>query len=141
LNGIALAPVSRPIQSSPQDEPLPEKDPIDEFDEMDNEPADSPPRLSLPIQGSEEGSDDPTPPPRMSAAFDDDITYRSVEYPLRETSVRDRERLSMYTGRLSEDFRAQLDSESDAGDETGFIGGDDEAAEDTMISGGDFERG
>jgi hypothetical protein len=77
----------------------------------------------------------------MSAAFDDDITYRSVEYPLRETSVRDRERLSMYTGRLSEDFRAQLDSESDAGDETGFIGGDDEAAEDTMISGGDFERG
>jgi len=109
---------------------------------MDNEPEEAPPRLSLPIQESEEGSEEPTPPPRMSAAFDDDITYRSVEYPRKDISVRDRERLSMYShaGRLSEDFRTQLDSESDADEQTGFIGGVDEA-DNTMISGGDFDRG
>ncbi|OQD77187.1 hypothetical protein PENDEC_c003G04683 [Penicillium decumbens] len=140
--GKALAPVSKPIQSSPKDEPQPEEDPIDEFEEMDNEPEEAPPRLSLPIQESEEGSEEPTPPPRMSAAFDDDITYRSVEYPRKDISVRDRERLSMYShaGRLSEDFRTQLDSESDADEQTGFIGGVDEA-DNTMISGGDFDRG
>ncbi|KAJ5668033.1 uncharacterized protein N7477_006603 [Penicillium maclennaniae] len=141
--GKALAPVSRPIQSSPQDAPQPaENDPIDEFEELDNEPENTPPRLSLPIQGSEEGSDDPTPPPRMSAAFDDDITYRSVEYPMRETSIKDQQRLSMYSqaGRLSENFRGHLDSDSDAGEQTGLFGGD-EAADNTIFSGGDFDQG
>lgn len=119
-----------------------EEDPIDEFEELDNEPENSPPRLSLPIQESEEGSDDPTPPPRMSAAFDDDITYRSVEYPMRETSIRDQQRLSMYSqaGRLSENFRGQLDSDSDEGEQTGLFGRD-EAADDTMFSAGDFDQG
>jgi len=45
-----------------------------------------------------------------------------------------------HAGRLSEDFRTQLDSESDADEQTGFIGGVDEA-DNTMISGGDFDRG
>ncbi|KAJ5119665.1 hypothetical protein N7448_010334 [Penicillium atrosanguineum] len=140
--GKALAPVSKPIQYSPQDVPTPVEDPIDEFEELDNEPENTPPRLSLPIQGSEEGSDDPTPPPRMSAAFDDDITYRSVEYPMRETRIRDQQRLSMYSqaGRLSENFRGQLDSDSEAGEQTGLFGGE-EAADDTMFSGGDFDQG
>jgi hypothetical protein len=83
-------------------------------------------------------------PPRMSLAFaeeDMDITYQSVEYP-RDTSIRDRDRLSMMsraTGRISGDFD-ETRLESDGGDGTGIVGEDDEA-EDTMMSGGDFDRG
>lgn len=83
-------------------------------------------------------------PPRMSLAFaeeDMDMTYRSVEYP-RDASVRDRDRLSMMsraTGRISGDFD-ETRLESDDADETGIVGEDDEA-EDTMMSGGDFDRG
>lgn len=120
----------------------------DEFDELDNEPEIERPRLSLPIEEVEGEGDDASPemrPPRLSLAFDDDdITYRSVEYPRRDISDRDRERLSMIsrvTGRMSEDFGdTRLGSEFDAGDETG-LAGDDDAPDETMISGGDFDRG
>lgn len=92
----------------------------------------------------EEGSEEATPPPRMSLAFeDDDITYRSVEYPRRDLADRDRERLSMIsraTGRFSEDF-GRLESDFDAGEETGVVDDGEGVPEDTMISGGDFDRG
>ncbi|KAJ5801312.1 uncharacterized protein N7518_003380 [Penicillium psychrosexuale] len=145
--GKALAPVSQPIRSSPQEKPEPMEEPIDEFEQLDNEPEIERPRLSLPIQESEEEGDEVSPemnPPRMSLAFaeeDMDMTYRSVEYP-RDASVRDRDRLSMMsraTGRISGDFD-ETRLESDDADETGIVGEDDEA-EDTMMSGGDFDRG
>lgn len=129
---------------SPQEQPPLVEEPKDEFDELDNEPEIERPRLSLPIQEVEEGSEEATPPPRMSLAFEeDDITYRSVEYPRRELSVRDRERLSMIsraTGRFSEDF-GRLESDFDAGEDTGIVDDDEDVPEDTMISGGDFDRG
>ncbi|KAJ5124738.1 uncharacterized protein N7515_008563 [Penicillium bovifimosum] len=141
----ALAPVSKPIQSSPQELKEPTPEPIDEFEQLDNEPEIPRPRLSLPIQESEEEGDDASPemrPPRMSLAIgedDMDITYRSVEYP-RDLAIRDRDRLSMMsraTGRISGDFDdTRLDSD-EANDTR--IGEDDE--EDTMMSGGDFDRG
>ncbi|KAJ5154189.1 Histone-fold [Penicillium coprophilum] len=145
--GRALAPVSQPIRSSPQDKPEPIEEPIDEFEQLDNEPEIERPRLSLPIQESEEEGEEASPeipPPRMSLAFaeeDMDLTYQSVEYP-RDASIRDRDRLSMMsraTGRMSGDFD-ETRLESDDADETGIMGEDDEA-EDTMISGGDFDRG
>lgn len=84
-------------------------------------------------------------PPRMSLPFaeediDMDITYRSVEYP-RDASIRDRDRLSMMSrgvGRISGDFD-DTRLESDAADDTGII--DDDEADDTMMSGGDFDKG
>ena len=81
-------------------------------------------------------------PPRMSLALgedDMDMTYQSVEYPRRETSIKDRERLSMMSraGRISGDFE-ETRLESDDAEETGLIGEDEEA---TMMSGGDFDRG
>ncbi|KAK9860909.1 hypothetical protein MYU51_006297 [Penicillium brevicompactum] len=143
--GRALAPVSQPIQSSPQEQPEPVEEPLDEFEQLDNEPLVEPPRLSLPIQGSSSGDDETSPemrPPRMSLALgedDMDMTYQSVEYPRRETSIRDRERLSMMSraGRISGDFE-ETRLESDDAEETGLIGEDEEA---TMMSGGDFDRG
>ncbi|KAJ5937384.1 hypothetical protein N7454_004684 [Penicillium verhagenii] len=131
-----------PIQSSPQEIPEPIEEPKDEIEELDNEPRIDPPRLSLPIQESEDESEEAgteTPPPRMSLAFDDDdITYRSVEYP-RDLAIRDR--LSIMPGRPSENFGGiQLESDSDDGDETGIVG-DYDVQDDTMVSGGDFDRG
>lgn len=144
---LALAPVSKPIQSSPQEEVKPVEEPIDEIEELDNEPELERPRLSLPMQesaeGSEEGSPD-IPPPRLSIAFDDDdMTYQSVEYPRRDLAIRDKERLSIMSRgiRMSEDFGdTRLESDSDAGEETGIVG-DDGFGDDTMISGGEFDRG
>lgn len=126
------------------------EEPLDEIEELDREPEIEPPRLSLPIQEEEDESDDESSemrPPRLSLAFeDDDITYRSVEYPRRDYADRDRDRLSMMSrgamGRVSEDFgETRLESDFEAGDETGLVGDDDDAPEDTMISGGDFDRG
>lgn len=143
---IALAPVSQPIQSSPQEQPEVIEEPVDEFEQLDNEPTMEPPRLSLPIQESGEESDEASlemRPPRMSLAFgeeDMDITYQSVEYPRRDMSIRDRERLSMMsraTGRISGDFE-ETRLESDDAEDTRILGEEDE---DTMISGGDFDRG
>lgn len=68
------------------------------------------------------------------------MTYQSVEYPRRETSIRDRERLSMMsraTGRISGDFE-ETRLESDDAEDTGVIG---QGEEDTMMSGGDFDQG
>ncbi|KAJ5930657.1 hypothetical protein N7466_006150 [Penicillium verhagenii] len=140
--GRTLAPISHPIQSSPQEIPEPIEEPKDEIEELDNEPRIDPPRLSLPIQESEDESEEAgseTPPPRMSLAFDDDdITYRSVEYP-RDLAIRDR--LSIMPGRPSENFGGiQLESDSDDGDETGIVG-DYDVQDDRMVSGGDFDRG
>ncbi|KAJ5288551.1 Histone-fold [Penicillium angulare] len=143
--GRALAPVSRPIQSSPQEVQLHTEQPKDEIEELDNEPEIERPRLSLNIQESEDGSEEANSetPPRMSLAFDDDdITYRSVEYP-RDLAIRDRDRLSMLlpAGRLSENFAGvQLESDSDVVDMSA-IPDDDEGAEDTFVSGGEFDRG
>lgn len=146
--GSALAPISQPIRSSPQEEKTPEpvEEVIDEIDELDNEPEIPRPRLSLPMDVEDEGSETSPDlrPPRLSLAFeDDDLTYQSVEYPRRDLSIRDRERLSMMSraGRISGDFEeTQLESDFDAGNETGLVG-DDNEPEDTMISGGDFDRG
>ncbi|OQE37107.1 hypothetical protein PENCOP_c010G04550 [Penicillium coprophilum] len=147
LHSIFFEIWAEPIRSSPQDKPEPIKEPIDEFEQLDNEPEIERPRLSLPIQESEEEGEEASPeiqPPRMSLAFaeeDMDLTYQSVEYP-RDASIRDRDRLSMMsraTGRMSGDFD-ETRLESDDADETGIMGEDDEA-EDTMISGGDFDRG
>ncbi|KAL4952105.1 centromere kinetochore component CENP-T-domain-containing protein [Aspergillus filifer] len=149
----ALAPESRPIESSPQPppEPEPESEP-DEFDVLDNEPAPERPRLSLPLEDVEEEDDDESPPirpPRMSMALgdDDDIdnTHTSVEYPRRATFNRDRDRLSMMSlgaGRLSENFgdATGLESDADVGDETGLVQEDD-AQDETLMSQGAFDRG
>ncbi|KAF9888412.1 hypothetical protein FE257_008690 [Aspergillus nanangensis] len=147
--GKALAPTSKPIQSSPQQplEPSPEPE-RDEIEELDNEPATERPRLSLPVEDVEEvdeGSPEPRPP-RLSLAFeeDEDITHTSIEYPRRAISEADRARLSMMSfgaPRLSENFgdATGLESDSDVGDETGVI--HDEGADDTVISQGAFDRG
>ncbi|KAJ5162349.1 hypothetical protein N7492_007741 [Penicillium capsulatum] len=148
--GKTLAPVSQPIQSSPQEQSIQVEDPIDEIEELDNEPEVAPPRLSLPIQEVEDESEEASPemrPPRLSIPFeDDDITYRSVEYPRRDLADRDRDRLSMMSrgalGRISEDFGdTRLESDFDVGEETGIVDDDEDAQEETMISGGDFDRG
>ncbi|KAJ5624585.1 Histone-fold [Penicillium lagena] len=146
--GKALAPISQPIRSSPEEETTPEpvKEVIDEIDELDNEPEIPRPRLSLPMDVGDEGSETSPDlrPPRLSLAFEeDDITYQSVEYPRRDLSIRDRERLSMMSraGRISGDFEeTQLEGDFDAGNETGIVGDYDEP-EETMVSGGDFDRG
>ena len=141
----ALAPVSHRLQSSPQEVQPPVEQPKDEIEELDDEPEIEPPRLSLNIQESEDGSEEASSetPPRMSLAFDDDdITYRSIEYP-RDMAIRDRERLSIMpgVGRPSENFGGiQLESESDVGNETGILG-HQEAPEDIITSGDDFDQG
>lgn len=48
--------------------------------------------------------------------------------------------MSRGTARLSEDF-GQLENDFDDGEETGLVGDDEDVQEDTMISGGDFDRG
>ncbi|KAL1987755.1 hypothetical protein VTN96DRAFT_2595 [Rasamsonia emersonii] len=146
--GKALAPISKPISSSPEEEPPPPK--RDEIDELDNEPVPERPRLSLPIDEDtgeiEEGS--PEPPPRLSLAFDEeDITQRSVEYPRRAMSEQDRARLSrMSFGdvRLSENFGdlSRLDGASETGDVTTLQqGNDEEAQDDTTLGQGAFDAG
>ncbi|KAJ5594467.1 uncharacterized protein N7459_000675 [Penicillium hispanicum] len=146
--GRALAPVSQPIQSSPQEIPLPTEEPTDEIEELENEPDIELPRLSLPIEEVEEESAEASPemrPPRMSLAFeDDDITYQSIEYPRRDLADRDRDRLSTVSrmaGRISEDFGEARSESDDEGDETGIPGDEDDNVEDTMISGADFDQG
>ncbi|EPS26657.1 hypothetical protein PDE_01595 [Penicillium oxalicum 114-2] len=145
--GRKLAPVSKPIESSPQEEVKPVEQQLDEIEELDNEPELERPRLSLPLQesmeASEEGSPD-MPPPRLSIAFDEeDLTYQSVEFPRRDLAIRDKERLSMIdrAARMSEDFGdARLESDEEIEEDTGIVG-EDGFADDTMISGGDFDRG
>lgn len=145
----ALAPVSQPIRSSPQEEkPEVELEPEkDEIEELDNEPEIERPRLSLPLEDVEEQEEtSPEPrPPRLSLAFEDeDIT---VEYPRRATSEHDRARLSMMSfgnPRLSENFgdATRLESDSDDGDDTGIEHGEDgENQDETVMSQGAFDRG
>lgn len=118
------------------------EEPRDEIDELDNEPEIERPRLSLPFQGPDDGSDETSSnsPPRLSLPFnEDDLT---VEYPRRDLPDRDRERLSMFSagaGRISDFGEIRFQSDTDVGDETGVIS--EHAGEDTMISGGDFDRG
>lgn len=140
----ALAPVSKPIQSSPQEEVKPAEEPIDEIEELDNEPELERPRLSLPMQesaeGSEEGSLDISPPRPSIALDEDDYT---MEFPRRDLAIRDQEIISRMGRdvRMSDNFEeTQLGSDSDAGEETGIID-DDGFEDDTMISGGAFDRG
>jgi hypothetical protein len=98
----------------------------DETDDLDDEPVPERPRLSLPIDdtgASEDGSPD-MPPPRISLPFDEeDITQRSIEYPRRAMSEKDRarlERMSFGDVRLSENFGdlTRLDAFSEPGDLT-----------------------
>ncbi|KAL1851849.1 hypothetical protein Plec18170_006152 [Paecilomyces lecythidis] len=124
--GKALAPVSAPIRSSPQEEPEPPKK--DEIDELDNEPEIPKPRLSLPIEVDEDEDDGPDiPPPRLSLAFEEeDITQASIEYPRRAMADADRarlERMSFGDVRLSENFGdlsrlENVDDMSEGGDYT-----------------------
>ncbi|KAB8236813.1 uncharacterized protein BDW43DRAFT_266119 [Aspergillus alliaceus] len=146
--GRALAPVSQPIGSSPQEEkPEPEPEPKrDEIDELDNEPEIERPRLSLPLEEVEEQYEaSPEPrPPRLSLAFEEeDIT---VEYPRRATSEHDRARLSMMSfgnPRLSENFGDATRLESDSEDDETGIEHDDnrENPDETVMSQGAFDRG
>ncbi|KAE8416312.1 centromere kinetochore component CENP-T-domain-containing protein [Aspergillus pseudocaelatus] len=147
--GRALAPVSQPIRSSPQEEKQePELEPEkDEIEELDNEPEIERPRLSLPLEDVEEQEEaSPEPrPPRLSLAFEEeDIT---VEYPRRATSEHDRARLSMMSfgnPRLSENFgdATRLESDSEDGDDTGIEHGEDrENQDETVMSQGAFDRG
>ncbi|KAE8403873.1 centromere kinetochore component CENP-T-domain-containing protein [Aspergillus pseudonomiae] len=146
--GRALAPVSQPIRSSPQEKPEPEPEPEkDEIEELDNEPEIERPRLSLPLEEEEEQEEaSPEPrPPRLSLAFEEeDIT---VEYPRRATSEHDRARLSMMSfgnPRLSENFgdATRLESDSENGDDTGIEHDEDRVNEDeTVMSQGAFDRG
>ncbi|OKP11497.1 hypothetical protein PENSUB_2983 [Penicillium subrubescens] len=141
--GRTLAPVSKPIQSSPQEEVKPAEESIDEIEELDNEPELERPRLSLPMQestGSEEGSLDISPPRPSIALDEDDYT---MEFPRRDLAIRDQEIISRMARdvRMSDNFEeTQLGSDSDAGEETGILG-DDGFEDDTMISGGAFDRG
>lgn len=144
LTRLALAPVSRPIESSPQ-VPEPEPEPvIDEIEELDNEPEVERPRLSLPLEDvAEEEDDDGSPeprPPRLSLAFEEeDIT---VEYP-RRAADHEKARLSMMSfggPRLSEHFGAGLESGDEDGDDTG-IADEDVNPDETVISQGAFDRG
>ncbi|CRG82964.1 hypothetical protein PISL3812_00311 [Talaromyces islandicus] len=148
--GRALAPVSKPIQSSPQDERSSTPDafpPIeDETLVLDNEPMPVPPELTVPIDESgtsEDGS--PDIPPRISAvAFDDDdITQHSMEYPRRDISIKDRERMSFGNVRLSENFEdlTRLDVFSEPGDLTTLQQGNDENVEDASLGQAAFGGG
>ncbi|KAM5457149.1 hypothetical protein McanCB49686_002991 [Microsporum canis] len=98
--GKALAPISKPVSSSPQteleDEPEP---PVDEIEELDREPPIPPPRLSLPLNEmtvvQEDDNSPEIPPPKLSLLpEDEDITRGSIELPRRERSGRDLARLS-----------------------------------------------
>jgi hypothetical protein len=152
---IALAPISKPIQSSPQEErsltPESSSEIEDETVYLDQEPLPERPRLSLPLRAesgtSSDGSPD-IPPPRLSLQFDeDDITQRSVEYPRRAISDKDRqrlERMSFGDVRMSENFGdlTRLDAFSEAGDITGLVqDDDDEDIEQTQLDEAAFDAG
>ncbi|PGG97318.1 hypothetical protein AJ79_09249 [Helicocarpus griseus UAMH5409] len=107
--GKALAPTTRPISSSPDQEP--EKPPPKEVDELDAEPDPVRPRLSLPLGEmiEEEDNSPEMRPPRLSLALDDDgdLTTRSIEMPRRERSIQDRatlSRVSLGSNRFSDRF-------------------------------------
>ena len=143
----ALAPASQPIRSSPQEKPEPEPEsPMDEIEELDNEPEIERPRLSLPldeVDEEDEGSPE-MPAPRLSLAFEDeDIT---VEYPRKATNEQDRARLSMMSfggPRLSENFgdSTRLESGSEGGDDTTGLHEGVGEGEETVMSQGAFDRG
>ncbi|KAG5292419.1 H2A superfamily domain-containing protein [Histoplasma ohiense] len=141
--GKVLAPTTRPVSSSPQEEP--EKPPPQPIDDLDEEPDLPRPRLSLPltemiVQG--DGSPD-IQPPRLSLAIEEDIdqTWRSIEMPRRDRSIQDRttlSRVSMGSNRFSDRFGdlsrmedleeeeaeytiVQGDDEDDHGQDTGLV--------------------
>jgi len=101
--------------------------------------------LTLPIDTSgtsEDGS--PDIPPRLSVAFEeDDITQHSVEYPRRDISIKDRERLSFGDVRLSGNFQdlTRLDVFSEVGDLTALQQGNEEEAEDATLGQAAFAGG
>ncbi|EDN03322.1 predicted protein [Histoplasma mississippiense (nom. inval.)] len=141
--GKVLAPTTRPVSSSPQEEP--EKPPPQPIDDLDEEPDLPRPRLSLPltemiVQG--DGSPD-IQPPRLSLAIEEDVdqTWRSIEMPRRDRSIQDRttlSRVSMGSNRFSDHFGdlsrmedleeeeaeytiVQGDDEDDHGQDTGLV--------------------
>ncbi|EED13914.1 conserved hypothetical protein [Talaromyces stipitatus ATCC 10500] len=152
--GRTLAPISKPIQSSPQDERSPTPESSSEIEDetiyLDQEPLPERPRLSLPLRAdsgsSSDGSPD-MPPPRLSLQFvEDDITQRSVEYPRRAISDKDRqrlERMSFGDVRMSENFGdlTRLDAFSEAGDITTLAQNDDDDIEQSQLDEGAFDAG
>ncbi|PGH09519.1 hypothetical protein GX51_00624 [Blastomyces parvus] len=108
--GKVLAPTTRPVSLSPQEEP--EKPPTPQpVDDLDEEPDLPRPRLSLPLTEmivEDDGSPE-IQPPRLSLAIEEDIdlTWRSIEMPRRERSIQDRttlSRVSMGSNRFSDRF-------------------------------------
>lgn len=132
--------MSKPIQSSPSDEPSSTPESSSQVEDetlvLDNEPSPIPPELTLPIDDSgtsEEGSSEMRPP-RISVIFDDDdITQHSIEYPRRDISIKDQARMSF--GRLSENFEdlTRLDAFSEPGDLTALQQGNEDDVEDASL--------
>lgn len=121
-----MAPTSKPIRSSPQEEPEPS--PVDETDDLDREPDIPRPRLSLPLRDMvPEEDDEGSPemkPPRLSLPFDEEeLTQRSIEFAMRDRSEKDMATLSRNSfgsTRLSDRFGelSRLDALSEDGEDT-----------------------
>jgi hypothetical protein len=130
---IALAPTSKPIRSSPREEPEPA--PVDDTDDLDQEPDIPKPRLSLPMRDMAPGEDDEgspeMKPPRLSLAFDEEeLTQRSMEFAMRDRSERDMtllSRNSLGSTRLSDRFGelSRLDAFSEDGEDYTVMQEDD----------------
>lgn len=102
MPNLALAPNTRPVSSSPEEEQQSAESEHDEIDDLDQEPDIPRPRLSLPLNDmAEEGEDEDVSPdmpaPRLSVLVDDDdedATQKSIEMPRRERPPRDTALLS-----------------------------------------------
>jgi hypothetical protein len=132
---VALAPTSKPIRSSPHEEPEPAV--VDDTDDLDTEPDIPRPRLSLPLRDmlpEGEDEDDGSPemkPPRLSLPFDEDeITQRSMEFAMRDRSEKDLTTLSRNSfgsARMSDRFGelSRLDALSEDGEDYTMMDEDD----------------
>lgn len=131
-----MAPTSKPIKSSPQEESEPT--PADDTDDLDREPDIPRPRLSLPLREmapeEEEEGDEGSPemkPPRLSLAFDEEeITQRSMEFAMRDRSEKDMATLSRNSfgsTRMSDRFGelSRLDALSEDGEDHTVMQDDD----------------
>lgn len=150
-NLTALAPTTKPISSSPEEQPELEENEIEELDEEPDMPR---PRLSLPMEdmGSRQEDDDGSPdmpPPRLSLLADeeDDTTQRSIEMPRRERPARDLARLSrrsFVSTRFSDHFGdlSRMEDMTERLDETMTHGmGEEEEQIDTSLGQQAFDAG
>ncbi|KAK2785167.1 hypothetical protein FQN53_007909 [Emmonsiellopsis sp. PD_33] len=127
--GKALAPTTRRVSSSPQEELSP-KPPV--VDDLDDEPDPPRPRLSLPMGEMipEEERSPEIRPPRLSLLVDDDHDYTStsIEMPRRDRSIQDQATLSRvsmgsrYSDRFGDLSRMEdLEEEEDEEEEEGYM--------------------